>query len=192
MAYYLFILVIGAERLVELAVARRNAAWSIAHGGKEFDRGHYPVMVGMHGLLLVACIVEVWTLHRPCIPWLGWPMVAVVLLSTVVRWWCIAVLGKYWNTRIIVIPGAPLVRRGPYRWMNHPNYAAVTAEVAALPLVHSAWLTAIVFSIANALVLNVRIREEHAAWSSACPITAAEIAGATAAPVRFAISQSPR
>src|SRR6185295_8609892 len=106
MAYYLFILVIGAERLVELAVARRNAAWSIAHGGKEFDRGHYPVMVGMHGLLLVACIVEVWALHRPFIPWLGWPMVAVVLLSTVVRWWCIAVLGKYWNTRIIVIPGA--------------------------------------------------------------------------------------
>ena len=163
MAYYLFILAIGAERLVELAVARRNAAWSIAHGGKEFDRGHYPVMVGMHGLLLVACIVEVWALHRPFIPWLGWPMVAVVLLSTVVRWWCIAVLGKYWNTRIIVIPGAPLVRRGPYRWSHHPNYTAVTAEVAALPLVHSAWLTAIVFSIANALVLSVRIRDENAA-----------------------------
>ena len=163
MAYYLFILVIGAERLVELAVARRNATWSIAHGGKEFDRGHYPVMVGMHGLLLVACIVEVWALHRPFIPWLGWPMVAVVLLSTVVRWRCIAVLGKYWNTRIIVIPGAPLVRRGPYRWMNHPNYTAVTAEVAALPLVHSAWLTAIVFSIANALVLKVRIRDENTA-----------------------------
>ena len=163
MAYYLFILVIGVERLVELVVARRNAAWSIAHGGKEFDRGHYPVMVGMHGLLLVACIVEVWAMHRPFIPWLGWPMVAVVLLSTVVRWWCIAVLGKYWNTRIIVIPDAPLVRRGPYRWMRHPNYAAVTAEVAALPLVHSAWLTAMVFSIANALVLNVRIRAEDAA-----------------------------
>jgi methyltransferase len=90
-------------------------------------------------------------------------MVAVVLLSTVVRWWCIAALGKYWNTRIIVIPGAPLIRRGPYRWMNHPNYAAVTAEVAALPLVHSAWLTAIVFSLANALVLNVRIRDENLA-----------------------------
>jgi methyltransferase len=117
----------------------------------------------MHGLLLVACIVEVWALHRPFIPWLGWPMVAVVVFSTVVRWWCIAVLGKYWNTRIIVIPGAPLVRRGPYRWMRHPNYAAVTAEVAALPLVHSAWLTAMVFSIANALVLNVRIRAEDAA-----------------------------
>jgi methyltransferase len=163
MAYYLFILVVAAERLVELAVARRNAAWAIAHGGKEFGRRHYPVMVVMHALLLVACIVEVWAMHRPFIPGLGWPMVAVVVFSTVVRWWCIAVLGKYWNTRIIVIPGAPLVRRGPYRWLNHPNYAAVTAEVKALPLVHSAWLTAIVFSIANALVLNVRIREENAA-----------------------------
>jgi methyltransferase len=163
MAYYLFILVVGAERLVELAVARRNTAWSIAHGGKEFDRGHYPVIVVMHVLHLVACVVEVWALHRPFVPWLGWPMVAVVMLSTIVRWWCIAVLGNYWNTRIIVIPDAPLVRRGPYRWMRHPNYAALTAEVAALPLVHSAWLTAIVFSIANALVLNVRIRAEDAA-----------------------------
>ena len=169
MAYYLFILFIGAERLVELAVARRNAAWSIAHGGKEFDRGHYPVIVVMHALLLVACIVEVWALHRPFIPRLGWPMVAIVLFSTVVRWWCIAALGKYWNTRIIVIPDAPLVRRGPYRWMRHPNYAAVTAEVGALPLVHSAWLTAIVFSIANALVVNVRIRAEDAALGYARP-----------------------
>ena len=120
-------------------------------------------MVSMHALLLVACIVEVRALDRPFIAWLGWPMVAVVVLSTVVRWRCVAVLGKHWNTRLIVIPGAPLVRDGLYRWMRHPNYAAVAAEVAALPLVHSAWLTAIVFSIANALVLTVRIRAENAA-----------------------------
>src|ERR1700731_1702487 len=164
MTYYLlFILVVGAERLVELAVSRRNTTWAIAHGGKEFGRGHYRAIVVMHALLLVACIVEVWALHRPFIPRLGWPMVAIVLFSTVVRWWSIAALGKYWNTRIIVIPGAPLVRRGPYRWLNHPNYAAVTAEGAALPLVHSAWLSAIVFRLANALVLNVRIREEDTA-----------------------------
>ena len=161
--YYLFILVVGAERLVELVVSRRNALWSIANGGKEFGRRHYPVMVTMHTLLLVSCMVEVWTWHRPFLPWLGWPMVLVVVLSTVVRWWCAATLGKHWNPRVIVIPGAPLVHRGPYRWVHHPNYAAVTAEVAALPLVHSAWVTAIVFSIANALVLNVRIRTENAA-----------------------------
>lgn len=161
--YYLFILAIGVERLVELAIARRNAQWSITHGGKEFGRDHYPAMVSMHALLLVSCVVETSTLGRPFIPWLGWPMFAVVVLSTVVRWRCVSVLGKHWNPRLIVIPGAPLVRRGPYRWVRHPNYTAVAAEVAALPLVHSAWLTAIVFSCANALVLTVRIRAENAA-----------------------------
>jgi methyltransferase len=163
MYYYLFILAIGAERLVELGVAQRNAKWSIAHGGKEFGQDHYPAMVSIHALLLVSCIVEVWVLGRPFIGWLGWPMVAVVVLSTVVRWRSVAALGKHWNSRLIVIPGAPLVHGGLYRWMRHPNYAAVAAEVAALPLVHSAWLTAIVFSIANALVLSVRIRAENAA-----------------------------
>ena len=163
MYYYLFILAIGAERLVELVVAQRNAKWSFAHGGKEFGRDHYPAMVSMHAILLISCMVEVWVLGRPFIPWLGWSMLAVVVLSTVVRWRCVAGLGKHWNPRLIVIPGAPLVRNGMYRWIRHPNYAAVTAEVAALPLVHSAWLTAITFSIANALVLTVRIRAENAA-----------------------------
>ncbi|OBJ49285.1 isoprenylcysteine carboxyl methyltransferase family protein [Mycobacterium sp. 1423905.2] len=151
------------ERLVELAVAQRNAAWSMARGGKEFGRDHYPAMVSMHTLVLVACIVEVWALNRPFISWLGWPMVGVVLLSTAIRWRCVAVLGKRWNPRLIVIPEAPLVTIGPYRWLRHPNYAAVAAEVAALPLIHSAWLTALVFSVANAVILNVRIRAENAA-----------------------------
>lgn len=163
MYYFLFILAIGAERLVELAVARRNAAWSFENGGREFGRGHYPVIVGMHTLLLVACLVEVATLHRPFVPWLGWPMVGVVALSTAVRWWCAATLGRHWNPRLIVVPDAPLVHGGPYRWLHHPNYAAVIAEVAALPLVHSAWVTAIAFSAANAAVLTVRIRAENAA-----------------------------
>ena len=88
-------------------------------------------------------------------------MLAVVVLSTVVRWWCVSVLGKHWNPRLIVIPGARWCDGGPYRWLHHPNYTAVAAEVAALPLVHSAWLTAIVFSIANALVLRVRIGSEN-------------------------------
>lgn len=163
MYYYLFILAIAAERLVELAVAQRNAKWSMAHGGKEFGRDHYPAMVSMHALLLVSCVVETWALGRPFIAWLGWPMLAVVALSTFVRWRCVSVLGKHWNPRLIVIPNAPLVSGGMYRWVRHPNYTAVAAEVAALPLVHSAWLTAIVFSIANALLLNVRIRAENAA-----------------------------
>ncbi|APE18951.1 hypothetical protein BOH72_06660 [Mycobacterium sp. WY10] len=161
--YYWFILLIGIERLAELAVSRRNAKWSFAQGGREFGQRHYPVMVTMHSLLLLSCVTEVAVADRPFVPWLGWPMVGVVLISTAVRWWCVAVLGKHWNPRLIVIKGAPLVQRGPYRWLHHPNYTAVTAEVAALPLVHSAWVTAIVFSIANALVLTVRIRAENVA-----------------------------
>lgn len=161
--YYLFVLAVGVERLVELVVARRHARWSFAHGGREYGRRHYPVMVTMHTLLLVSCVVEVWAAHRPFIPWLGAAMVAVVVASTIMRWWCVSVLGNHWNPRLIVVPGAPLIRRGPYRWLHHPNYAAVTAEVAALPLVHSAWVTAIVFSVANALVLRVRIHAENSA-----------------------------
>ncbi len=161
--YYLFILLIGAERLVELVVSRRNARWSFANGGREFGRGHYPAMVSMHVLLLISCVAEVALLHRPFIPWLGWPMLVLVVGSTVVRWWCVAVLGKHWNPRLIVIPGAPLVTGGPYRWLHHPNYTAVAVEVAALPLVHSAWVTAIVFSVANAAILYVRIGWENKA-----------------------------
>ncbi|MEW5808496.1 MAG: isoprenylcysteine carboxyl methyltransferase family protein [Actinomycetota bacterium] len=163
MLYDVFILLVAAERLVEVAVSRRNARWSFAHGGTEYGQGHYPVMVSMHALLLISCVVEVTTLHRPFVPWLGYPMIAVVVASTAVRWWCVSVLGKHWNPRLIVIPGAPLVSRGPYRWLHHPNYTAVAAEVVALPLVHTAWLTALVFSAANALVLTVRIRAENAA-----------------------------
>ncbi|MEE6138447.1 isoprenylcysteine carboxyl methyltransferase family protein [Mycobacterium sp. 050128] len=161
--YLLFIALIGVERLIGLVVAHRNAQWALAHGGKEFGHDHFPAMVSLHALLLASCVVEVWALGRPFVPWLGWPMLTVVALSCVVRWRCAAALGRHWNPRLIVIPGAPLVRRGPYRWVRHPDYIAVVAEVAALPLIHSAWLTAIVFSIANAVLLNVRIRLENAA-----------------------------
>ena len=161
--YYLLILAVGAERLVELVVAQRNARWSFAQGGKEFGRGHYPVMVVLHTALLVGCVVETWALHRPFLPWLGWPMVAVLVLSQGLRWWCISTLGKRWNTRVIILPEAPLVQGGPYRFFHHPNYVAVVAEGFALPLVHTAWLTALCFTVANAILLTVRIRVENSA-----------------------------
>jgi methyltransferase len=161
--YYLLILAVGIERLVELVVAQRNARWSFAQGGKEFGRGHYPVMVVLHTALLVGCVVEVWAMHRPFLPWLGWPMVAVLVLSQGLRWWCISTLGKRWNTRVIILPEAPLVQGGPYRFFHHPNYVAVVAEGFALPLVHTAWLTALCFTVANAMLLTVRIRVENSA-----------------------------
>jgi methyltransferase len=161
--YYLLILAIGAERLAELIISKRNARWAFAHGGKEFGHSHYPVMVTIHTALLVGCVVEVWALHRPFIQWLGWPMLAVVVLTQMLRWWCAMTLGPRWNTLVIVLPDAPLVRRGPYRWLRHPNYVAVVTEGVALPMIHTAWLTAVCFTAANALLLAVRIRVENAA-----------------------------
>ncbi|MBV8860941.1 MAG: isoprenylcysteine carboxyl methyltransferase family protein [Mycobacterium sp.] len=161
--YYLLILVIGIERLVELVVSKRNAHWAFAHGGKEFGHGHYPAIVAAHAALLLGCVVEVWALHRPFVAWLGWPMLALVALSQLLRWWCVATLGRRWSTLIIVVPQAPLIRRGPYRWLHHPNYMAVVIEGVALPLVHMAWLTAATFTLANALLLTVRIRVENKA-----------------------------
>jgi methyltransferase len=161
--YYLLILAIGVERAAELIVSKRNARWAFAHGGKEFGHGHYPVMVAIHATLLLGCVVEVWAWHRPFIAWLGWPMLALVALSQGLRWWCVQTLGHRWNTLVIVMPRAPLVRRGPYRWLHHPNYVAVFVEGLALPLVHTAWVTAAGFTLANALVLSVRIRVENAA-----------------------------
>lgn len=161
--YYLLILAVGVERLVELIVSKRHARWAFAQGGKEFGRRHYPVMVTLHTALLLGCIVELWALHRQFIAWLGWPMLALIALSQALRWWCVTTLGCRWNTRVIVVPQAPLVRRGPYRWLHHPNYVAVVADGVALPLVHTAWLTAACFALANTLLLTVRIRVENAA-----------------------------
>jgi methyltransferase len=161
--YYLLILTIGIERLVELSVSKRNARWAFAQGGKEFGRRHYPVMVILHIALLLGCAVEVWALHRPFIGWLGWPTLALAALSQALRWWCVTTLGRRWNTRVIVVPQAQLIRRGPYRWLHHPNYVAVVAEGVALPLVHTAWLTAACFTLANMLLLAERIKVENTA-----------------------------
>ena len=161
--YYLLILVVAGERLAELLLSTRNARWANARGGREFGRNHYPMMVVLHSALLIGCVVEVWVLHRPFIGWLGWPMFMIVLAAQALRWWCIATLGHRWNTRVIVLPGAALVRDGPYRRLRHPNYVAVVAEGVALPLVHTAWLTALCFTAANAWLLTVRIRVENAA-----------------------------
>jgi methyltransferase len=161
--FTVLVLVVALERLAELVVSKRNASWSLARGGVETGRGHYRVMVLLHTGLLLGALAEVWLLGREFVPVLGWSMLAVVAASQVLRWWCIATLGRQWNTRVIVVPGMPLVRRGPYRWLPHPNYVAVVVEGLALPLAHTAWLTALVFTVANAWLLTVRIRVEATA-----------------------------
>ena len=157
---------VAVERLAEMVVSQRNAAWSMARGGRETGRGHYPVMVALHTGFLAAMLLEAWLL-RPDVPAsLAVSMVVVVLAAQAVRWWCIATLGRRWNTRVIVVPGMPPVRSGPYRLLRHPNYVVVVVEGVALPLVHACWLTAVGFTLANAALLAVRLRAENAALAS--------------------------
>jgi methyltransferase len=163
-AYTALVAAVAAERLAELVVAKRNLEWSKANGGKEFGAGHYPVMVALHTGLLVGAALE--SRRRRFTPVLGWPMLGVVLAAQWLRWWCITTLGPQWNTRVIVVPGGVRVVAGPYRFVPHPNYVAVVAEGAALPLVGGAWRTALAFTVANALLLRTRIRVENDALRS--------------------------
>jgi methyltransferase len=154
---------VALERVAELVVSNRNARWSLAHGGRESGRSHYPVMVLLHTGLLVGMLVEVWV-RRPDVPLaLAAPMLLLVVASQALRWWCIVTLGRQWNTRVIVVPGMPRVTGGPYRLLPHPNYVAVVVEGLALPLLGGAWITAVVFTVANAVLLTVRIRVEDEA-----------------------------
>jgi methyltransferase len=169
---------VGLERVAELVVSARNIRAAKAAGAVERGLGHYPAMVVLHTGLLVGAIVEVAVADRPFLPWLGWPMLALVLAAQALRWWCIRTLGPAWSTRVVVRPGALLVRTGPYRRMSHPNYLAVVVEGVALPLVHTAWVTAVVFTVANALLLRIRIRCETSALREiAGPSPAADLGG---------------
>lgn len=162
-AYLLLVAAFAVERLVELRVSLRNARESFARGGVEYGQGHYPLMVLVHTLFLLACPLEVFLFDRPFIPWLGIPALLLCLGTQGLRWWVIRTLGWRWNTRVIVVPNLPLVTEGPFRYFNHPNYLAVVLEMAALPLVHGAWISALVFSLANAGVLWLRLRVEERA-----------------------------
>ena len=164
LAYTVLIAAVAIERVAELVVSQRNLAWSRQRGGIEFGAGHYPVMVVLHTALLAGCLIE--AAHRAFIPALGWPMLAVVIAAQTLRWWCIATLGPQWNTRVVVVPDAGRVSGGPYRFsrfLPHPNYVAVVIEGIALPLVHSAWLTTVVFTVLNAALLGSRISVEDKA-----------------------------
>jgi methyltransferase len=166
-AYLVLVLLTSVERIIELVVSKRNAAAAFERGGIEYGQRHFPWMVALHTGFLVACIAEVFLLDRPFISALGWPMLVIALLCQAGRYWCILSLGQQWNTRVIVVPGAGAVRAtGPYRWtwLRHPNYVIVAVEGLALPLIHTAWLTALVFTVLNAiLLLRFRIPTENEA-----------------------------
>lgn len=164
--FVVVVALVALERLAELIVSQRNAAWSFGRGGHETGQGHYPAMVALHTGFLVAMLVEA-LVRRPEVPSaLAWSMLALVAVAQALRWWCIATLGPQWNTRVIVVPDLAPVRTGPYRFLAHPNYVAVVVEGIALPLIHACWITAAGFTILNAALLRVRLRVENDALAT--------------------------
>ncbi|MEC4591275.1 isoprenylcysteine carboxylmethyltransferase family protein [Nitrospirillum amazonense] len=152
------VLLLAVQRLAELRVANRNTRRLLAQGGREVGRAHYPLFIVLHSAWLAALFFLI-----PADAPVVWPLVALLVLLQVGRYWVIHTLGPYWTTRIITLPQAPLIQGGPFRWIRHPNYCVVVAEIAAVPLAFGAWRLALAFSFANALLLAYRIRVEEAA-----------------------------
>jgi methyltransferase len=164
--FVILILVTGGERIFELVVSKRNARRAFDLGAIEQGLGHFPFMIILHIGMLVGAVVEVVVFDRPFLGLIGWIILALALSCQAARYWVIWALGSQWNTRVIVIPGAKRVRRGPYAlsWLKHPNYWIVAVEGIVLPLVHSAWITALMFTVLNAiLLLGFRIPTENRA-----------------------------
>lgn len=158
----LAVVLVAVQRLFELVLARRNERRARARGAIERGRGHYPLIVALHVLWLASTLVES-VLRGPEIP-AFWPLpLALFLLVQPLRYWAIFSLGESWNTKILVVPGAKTIGRGPYKYLNHPNYVVVVVEILTFPLIFGAWVSALVFTLLNAVVLCVRITEENRA-----------------------------
>lgn len=179
-AYIGLLALIGAERIAELLLSRRNAHIAFSRGGVEAGAAHFRWMAFVHALFLPACALEALLREHDVVrrghdvfvasphlaivsPGLSLAALALVVAAQALRWWAIASLGWRWNVRIIVVPDAPPVRSGPYRFVRHPNYIAVAVEMLCIPLVHGAWICALTFSALNALLLRVRVRDEERA-----------------------------
>jgi methyltransferase len=164
-AALVFVAALSAQRLFELVVSKRHAQALRARGAVEHGQGHFPLLVLVHVLLLLGIVFEVFVLGaRPPASWPLWA--AVFLAGQLLRYAAIRALGEFWNVRVLVVPGAPLVRTGPYRFLRHPNYVAVVMELLAAPLIFGAWRTALVVSALNAVALWIRIRCEERALTT--------------------------
>lgn len=160
MVFAVFIIFLILLRVGELLLARRNERWLLQHGAVEYGRKHYRYIVMLHVLFFVSLITEyVFTSTG----YYSIPLLVLYFLLLAFKAWTIFSLGKFWNTKIFRISGYPLVKKGPYRFMKHPNYVIVVAEIALIPLIFHLYITAVVFSVLNGLMLYVRIREEDKA-----------------------------
>ncbi len=160
--YFALLVGVAFLRVAELRVSRRHQRRLLASGGRKVAEPIYPLMVALHTGLFVASALEVWLCQRPFVPVLGWTMLVLLGLCLAGRLWVWCSLGEQWNVQVVV-SAQPVVDWGPYRYVRHPNYSIVIVEMFALPLVHSAYLTALVSSLLNAAILWQRIRCEEAA-----------------------------
>jgi methyltransferase len=156
----LILALVTFQRLSELVIARRNTRWLLEQGAREVAPEHYPLIVGLHA----AWLIGLWILAPSLEPAFFWLTLFLVLQG--LRLWVLATLGRRWTTRIIVLPNAPLVKEGPFRFVSHPNYCVVVAEIFVLPMVFGLTWYAILFSILNAIVLTIRIRAENQALAA--------------------------
>lgn len=162
MLFLIIISIVIIQRLIELFVAKRNEKWMLSQGAFEAGAKHYPVMVSMHIAFFVSLLLEVTVFVRPLSPiWLFF--LIIFILAQAFRVWCLYSLGKFWNTKIIILPGANVIQKGPYRFMRHPNYVIVAIELLVLPLLFSAYFTAVIFTLLNIGMLSVRIPAEEKA-----------------------------
>ncbi|MCD7937551.1 MAG: hypothetical protein LUG98_11870 [Tannerellaceae bacterium] len=160
MVFWLFLLFIIGLRMAELLLARRNEQWLLKHGAVEYGQAHYPVIVGLHILFLLSLIIEYILRGTDQFnPYL----LGMFFLLLAFKGWVIGSLGKFWNTKIYRVPDFPLVKKGPYKFIRHPNYIIVILEIALIPLIFHLYYTAILFTVLNAAVLYIRIREENKA-----------------------------
>ncbi len=160
-AFLGLLLAVSLLRLVELRISKRHQKEMAARGAAKIDEPKFRWMVLLHTTVLLAAAVEVVLLRRPFIPWLAAPMFAVFLAANAVRWWVIRSLGTHWNVQVVDSARLGVVTSGPFRYVRHPNYAAVFAEMLALPLIHTAWITAVVGAIAHIGVLAQRLSTEE-------------------------------
>ncbi len=170
------LLFVVLQRLAELAWSARNTRRLLSRGAVEAGRGHYPLIVALHAAWIAAIAVAVPADRAPQPALLG-----LFALLQLARVWVVASLGPYWTTRVISLPSAPLVRRGPYRWMRHPNYAVVAAELAVLPAAFGAWWIAVLFSLLNLAVIRHRIGVEEEALAPRLQSSRAASSGAAVA-----------
>ena len=161
--FFFFIVLLAIQRLAEVRLSRRNETRILSLGGREHAAGQFQVMKLLHAAWFVAMLAEVFGLQRPFHPGLAIGAGIVFLVGQALRYAAIRTLGERWTVRVMTLPGTAPVNHGIYRFLRHPNYLGVILEVFAVPLIHSAYLTAIIFSLANALLLAWRIRTEEAA-----------------------------